>query len=79
MSTIIAANEISKTFQVTIELRDRLLAIGVSVQVKTFEEDEGIDGLGSDPFVSVDIRGKCTSTIQDCVAGKRQNFCFHNV
>ena len=28
----------------------------MSVQVKTFEEDEGIDGLGSDPFVSeVDI------------------------
>ena len=22
------------------------------VEVKTFEEDEGIDGLGSDPFVS---------------------------
>jgi len=25
----------------------------VTVQVITFEEDEGIDGLGSDPFVRV--------------------------
>ena len=25
----------------------------MAVQVKTFEEEEGIDGLGSDPFVSI--------------------------
>ena len=37
----------------TIELRDRLREINVEVTVKTFEEDEGIKGLGDDPFVSL--------------------------
>ena len=55
--------KIVKIFQVTIELRDRLIAIDVSVQVKTFEEDEGIDGLGSDPFVSVDINFLATCIV----------------
>ena len=33
-------------------LRDRLRDLGVQVNVKTFEEDQGIVGLGEDPFVS---------------------------
>ena len=41
--------------KVTIELRNRLSGINVTVQVKTFEENEGIAGLGNDPFVSVVI------------------------
>jgi len=39
--------------QVTLELRDRLHTIGVEVNVKTFEEIQGIAGLGEDPFVSL--------------------------
>ena len=38
--------------QVTIVLRERLEAIGVEVSVETFEEHQGIAGLGEDPFVS---------------------------
>ena len=40
--------------QVTIELKSRLLALdpNIEVIVNTFEEDQGIIGLGEDPFVS---------------------------
>ena len=34
-------------------LKDRLLAIGVEVNIETFEEEQGIAGLGDDPFVSL--------------------------
>ena len=44
---------LSQQTQVTIELKNKLASINVTVQVKTFEEDEGIAGLGDDPFVSV--------------------------
>jgi len=37
---------------VTIVLKDRLRDLGVEVNVKTFEEAQGIVGLGGDPFVS---------------------------
>jgi len=33
-------------------LKDRLHAIGVEVNIETFEEDQGIIGLGENPFVS---------------------------
>ena len=38
--------------QVTIVLREKLEEIGVEVSVETFEESQGIAGLGDDPFVS---------------------------
>ena len=38
--------------QVTIVLRERLEAIGVEVSVETFEEHQGTEALGEDPFVS---------------------------
>jgi len=43
---------------VTIELRTRLLALDpeIEVTVKTFEENQGIIGLGEDPFVSLGFR-----------------------
>ena len=47
--------------QVTLELRDRLRAIGVEVNVKTFEEIQGIAGLGEDPFVSLQFLPKMLS------------------
>ena len=34
-------------------LKDRLRAIGVEVIIETFEEAQGIIGLGEDPFVSL--------------------------
>lgn len=34
-------------------LKDRLHDLGVEVNVKTFEEAQGIVGLGEDPFVSL--------------------------
>lgn len=33
-------------------LKDRLRDLGVEVNVKSFEEVQGIVGLGKDPFVS---------------------------
>ena len=33
-------------------LRERLEAIGVEVSVETFEEHQGTEALGEDPFVS---------------------------
>ena len=36
----------------TIVLEERLKKLKVEVSVETFEEDEGIAGLGDDPFVS---------------------------
>ena len=41
--------------QVTIVLEERLKELKVDVTVKTFEEDEGIAGLGDDPFVSCTV------------------------
>ena len=38
--------------QVTIDLRDRLKTANIDVEIKTFEAEEGIKGLGDDPFVS---------------------------
>jgi len=50
--------------QVTLVLKDRLRAIGVEVNIETFEEDQGIIGLGENPFVSYSqmllLRKYCT-------------------
>ena len=46
-------------------LRERLEEIGVEVSVETFEEDQGIAGLGDDPFVSckmVHVIGTCSDS-----------------
>ena len=52
--------------QVTIVLRERLEAIDVEVSVETFEEQQGIAGLGEDPFVSYKLVVLATHS-DDCV------------
>ena len=50
----------------TIVLKERLRAINVTVSVKTFEENEGIAGLGDDLFVSSTMVHVCQNLYQQC-------------
>ena len=48
--------------QVTIVLKERLEAIGVEVSVETFEEHQGTEALGEDPFVSCNMMMQVVGT-----------------
>ena len=54
-------------------LRERLEAIGVEVSVETFEESQGIAGLGDDPFVSCTV----LHVVRTCNAGNTFKYLEH--
>ena len=51
-------------------LKDRLHTIGVEVNIETFEEDQGIIGLGENPFVSYSQNKRCYSGSAVCTHSK---------